>query len=273
MSCSAGANQRGEADRLLHCTDPCCRLQRLSQPRHLCQLVLVSDFVNHKPHAVGLHAAPTVCCSPTTMMAMCSHQCAIDVGHCEDILIMYVPVSAHHDYVQAQYTRHADCYSITKLTRHNAGRGAYRASAAKWFHPDSISTAGSEQDPHISKAKRVKLKKASSSSSSSSAGSSRYGMQFRVPLQLSPVLLGFRLYIGAEGGSGKGQYVGPASSRHFTIPVGLQPGYPLPQGAAYMLLQAACQCSLTGTSLSQQLCLISVCQTVCCMPVSVLGSV
>ncbi len=103
-------------------------------------------------------------------------------------------------------------------------RGAYRASAAKWFHPDSISTSGSEPDPHFSKAKRVKLKKSSSSSS--------YSLQFKLPLQLAPVMLGFRLYLAGEPGNGKGRYLAPAGSRHFTIAVGLQAGHPLPQGIA-----------------------------------------
>ena len=34
-----------------------------------------------------------------------------------------------------------------------------------------------------------------------------------------------------ETGTGTSQYVGPNGSRHFTIPVGLQAGHPLPQGA------------------------------------------
>ncbi len=108
-----------------------------------------------------------------------------------------------------------------------ADRGAYRASAAKWFHPDSISADESEPDPHCSKAKRIKLKQAFRSD-----GSRCYSMQFKVPLQLAPVMLGFRLYTVGESSNGKGQYLAPAGSRHFTIPVGLQAGYPLPQGAA-----------------------------------------
>lgn len=103
--------------------------------------------------------------------------------------------------------------------------GAYRASSAKWFHPESITAAGSEADPHLSKAKRVKLKKPSDS-----AGS--YTTEFRVAAQLAPVILGFRLCIMRETGTGTSQYVGPNGSRHFTIPVGLQAGHPLPQGPA-----------------------------------------
>ena len=57
-------------------------------------------------------------------------------------------------------------------------------------------------------------------------------MQFKVPPQLAPVMLGFRLYVVGESSNGKGQYLAPAGSRHFTIPVGLQAGHPLPQGAA-----------------------------------------
>lgn len=111
-----------------------------------------------------------------------------------------------------------------------ANRGAYRASAAKWFHPDSISADDSEPDPHCSKAKRIKLNRGFTSDGSSSSRS--YRMQFKVPLQLAPVMLGFRLYIVGESSNGKGQYLAPARSRHFTIPVGLQAGHPLPQGAA-----------------------------------------
>lgn len=128
-----------------------------------------------------------------------------------------------------------ECHAVCKqqlcwqwtLSCFQSNRGAYRASAAKWFHPDSIAAAGSEDDPHFSKAKRVKLSKASGSSS---AG--RYTMQFKVPLQLAPVMLGFRLFIVGGANKGAGRYLGPAGSRHFTIPVGLQAGHPLPQGAS-----------------------------------------
>ena len=113
----------------------------------------------------------------------------------------------------------------TQLSRLHLNRGAYRASAAKWFHPESITASGSEADPHFSKAKRVKLNKGSAS------GDGRYSMQFKVPLQLAPVTLGFRLLIAGETKAAS-RYLGPAGSRHFTIPVGLQAGHPLPQGAA-----------------------------------------
>ena len=107
-----------------------------------------------------------------------------------------------------------------------ARRGAYRASSAKWFHPESITADGSEADPQLSKAKRVKLKK--------SADKARtYFTQFKVPLQLAPVMLGFRLFITGETGNSTSQYIGPIGSRHFTIPVGLQAGHPLPQGTDY----------------------------------------
>lgn len=56
-------------------------------------------------------------------------------------------------------------------------------------------------------------------------------MQFKVPLKLAPVMLGYRLFLAREA-QGSGRYLGPAGSRHFTIPVGLQAGSPLPQGAA-----------------------------------------
>ena len=133
-------------------------------------------------------------------------------------------------------------------------RGAYRASAAKWFHPESIIAADSETDPNLSKAKQVKLKKASSSTSSNGS----YSMKFRVPLQLAPVMLGFRLFIAGAAANtpgqnangagqnikGTGQYVGPAGSRHFTIPVGLQAGHPLPQGALCAHCSMVCSSSL-----------------------------
>lgn len=114
----------------------------------------------------------------------------------------------------------------TRLSRLHLNRGAYRASAAKWFHPESITAAGSEADPHCSKAKRVKLNKASASGRASS-----YSMHFKLPLQLAPVMLGFRLFIAGDT-KGAGRYLAPAGSKHFTIPVGLQAGHPLPQGAA-----------------------------------------
>ena len=51
----------------------------------------------------------------------------------------------------------------------------------------------------------------------------------QVPLQLAPVMLGFRLFVaGADDKSGR--HIAPASGRHFAIPVGLQKGHPLPQG-------------------------------------------
>ena len=56
-------------------------------------------------------------------------------------------------------------------------------------------------------------------------------MQFKVPLKLAPVMLGFRLFLAGET-QGPAQYLGPAGSRHFTIPIGLQAGSPLPQGDA-----------------------------------------
>ncbi|KAL3146430.1 hypothetical protein ABBQ32_003110 [Trebouxia sp. C0010 RCD-2024] len=133
--------------------------------------------------------------------------------------------------------------------------GAYRASPAKWFHPDSIKAAGCEDDPHSSKAKRVKLQKASGSSS---AGS--YTMQFKVPLQLAPVMLGFRLFIAGGSNKGAGRYLGPAGSRHFTIPVGLQAGYPLPQGpAATSVSEDGLMCDVNFAVRSRHAASVSLC--------------
>ena len=82
---------------------------------------------------------------------------------------------------------------------------------------------------------------------SASGGAGSYSMQFKVPLQLAPVMLGFRLFI-AGAIKGAGQYVGPSGSRHFTIPVGLQAGHPLPQGAACPCCQVLNDGLLTVTS-------------------------
>ena len=138
--------------------------------------------------------------------------------------------------------------STTQLSRLHLNRGAYRASAAKWFHPESITAAGSEADPHFSKAKRVKLNKGSAS-----GGAGSYSMQFKVPLQLAPVMLGFRLFIAGET-KGAGRYLGPVGSRHFTIPVGLQAGHPLPQGAACPCCQVSRDRMFTAIS-EQKRCL------------------
>ena len=131
-----------------------------------------------------------------------------------------------HSHEHAHSHRLNTAQNKTRLSRLHLNRGAYRASAAKWFHPESITAAGSEADPHFSKAKRVKVKRASAS-----GGAGSYSMHFKVPLQLAPVMLGFRLFI-AGVTKGAGRYLGPAGSKHFTIPVGLQAGHPLPQGAA-----------------------------------------
>ena len=63
-------------------------------------------------------------------------------------------------------------------------------------------------------------------------------MHFKVPLQLAPVMLGFKIFIPGSGsnGSSAGQYLTPAGGRHFTLPVGLQPGYPIPQGLSKLQL-------------------------------------
>ena len=39
-------------------------------------------------------------------------------------------------------------------------RGAYRASAGKWFHPETFTPPGTKPDPHNSRAKLSKLKDA-----------------------------------------------------------------------------------------------------------------
>ena len=75
-----------------------------------------------------------------------------------------------------------------------------------------------------SKTQRIKLKSANKGTT--------YSTQFKVQLQLAPVTLGFRIFIPGEGinGASAGQYLSPAGARHFSMPVGLQPGWPLPQG-------------------------------------------
>ena len=41
-----------------------------------------------------------------------------------------------------------------------ACRGAYRASAGKWFHPEKLTPPGTQSDPHNSRAKLSKLQEA-----------------------------------------------------------------------------------------------------------------
>lgn len=150
---------------------------------------------------------------------------------------MYNFVTSQRHQVQTSVERLKDSYvAKVEVTVPTASKGkdlyiswgAYRASAAKWFHPapPKISVPGSEQDPHSSKAQRIKLKSANKGAT--------YSTQFKVQLQLAPVTLGFRIFIPGEGSNGAsaGQYMSPAGARHFSMPVGLQPGWPLPQGPA-----------------------------------------
>lgn len=132
--------------------------------------------------------------------------------------------------------------------------GAYRASAGKWFHPDSITPQGTELDPNNRKAKRSKFVKSSNGSKSSCL----HSIEFEVPLQLAPVMLGFRLYV-AGVDSKVGKYIGPASGKHFGIPVGFQKGIPLPQGPSVAAIADDGTCSLNFAVRSRHAASVSLC--------------
>lgn len=117
------------------------------------------------------------------------------------------------------------CFLLPLCVHDRLFRGVYRSSPHAWQHPEAIVPPGSSVD-EASGAMRSSMQPLSPSSRA---------LTLTIPNILAPLTLAFVISLGPEpqksvGGGKKAKFVTPLTGRHFSVLIGMLPGYAAPLG-------------------------------------------